>query len=881
MSTTAKKIVPFKLNGKEVTAPEGMVIIEAAKQHGVEISNLCYNRNLKPFAACRTCMVEVNVDGKKELVYSCTHPLAEGMEVNTNTEETDRYNKSCLEMLLVEHPLDCPICDKSGVCPLQDNTEMLSLHNGRFEINRRNEPSIKTNPIIEFYLNRCIMCGLCVRACDEIQGVQALDFHKRGMKVGIGTANDEPLDCEFCGQCITVCPTGALMDMTSGARGLAALFTNTDTTCNYCSWGCSLKLESKKGQVLRIEAHPEAGVGINQSNLCAKGRFGHGIIHSDQRIQTPLMNQGGQFKEISWHEALEIIADRARSTVNRSGPETVAGLAGEKLTNEEAYLFQRLFRGVLGSNQVTNLAHLRAPYLNRFLLECFDNGIRSKPITELEEADVSLIFNSDLPSEYPVGGNSVRKSAIFTGGDVIIANPRHVVFHNEAQVDIRLHYRLGSDAWVANRLSRILIDRGLIDTAKVKAAVGNYDALVESLAACTAEETLKQTGLDDTTLTLAAERFGRNADRFILIGNDILDSGQGEATLNALLNLAILVHAGGEGSISIYPPREHCNSQGVNDMGATPDHLPGYNAAEDQAAVNHLAGVWKRESLDLSQPRLAHDLFENCATGKIKFLHIAGEDPVQSYYKGNLVKDALTTVPFLVVQDIFMTETAKLADIVLPTSTFAEKDGSYTNMTRHVQRVASAVLPQAGSKPDFDIFLDLAAALGQPFVFSSASEVQKEIEQAAPIYKGTFPGNRSLQWKPLSAGGRPGFRIGESREAPAAKEGYPFQLISNNHMFHIGGYSQHAPSLVEIGPECIAEIHPEDAAELGVGEGDRIAVTSETSEVEVPVRLSGVSPRGTVYIPKNWPQTPVNRLRNGEEGPVSVRVTRAASGNAP
>jgi len=579
MSTVEKKIVSFKLNGEEATAPEGMVIIEAAKNHGVEITNLCYQKNLKPFAACRTCMVEtISADGKKDLVYSCTQPVAEGIEVNTNTNETDRYNKACLEMLLVEHPLDCPICDKSGVCPLQDNTEALSLHNGRFEINRRNEPSITSNPIIEFYLNRCIMCGLCVRACDETQGVQALDFHQRGMKVGIGTANDEPLDCEFCGQCITVCPTGALMDQTSKARGLAALYTNTDSTCNYCSWGCSIQLQTKKGEVMRIEAHTaDKDVGINSGNLCAKGRFGHGIIHNDDRIQTPLINQGGDFKAITWSEALEIIAERAQATVNRSGPDTVAGIGGERLTNEEAYLFQKLFRELLGSNQVNNLANLRAPYVNRFMLNCFDNGIQSKPITEIEEADVVLVFNSDLPSEYPVAGNSIRKAAIFTKTDVIIANPRKVIFKNEAPIDIRLNYSLGADAAVAKRLARIIVDRNLVDTAKLQATLSNYSQLVESLGNCTAEETQQATGIPDDVLNRAAERFARNADRFILIGNDIFDTGQGEDILNALFNLALLLHVGGEGSVSIYPPREHCNSQGVNDMGVTPEFLPGHN----------------------------------------------------------------------------------------------------------------------------------------------------------------------------------------------------------------------------------------------------------------------------------------------------------------
>jgi len=293
MSTVVKKTVHFKINGEEASAPEGTVIIEVAKQHGVEITNLCYNRKLKPFAACRTCMVDIRTpEGKKELVYSCTQPVAEGIEIFTSTEETDRYNGACLEMLLVEHPLDCPICDKSGVCPLQDNTEALQLANGRFEIQRRNEPSDKSNPLIEFYLNRCIMCGLCVRACDEIQGVQALDFHERGMKTTIGTANQEPLDCEFCGQCITVCPTGALMDMSSQERGLAALFKTNHSICGYCSWGCTVQIETKKNKVARFVGDETNDLGINEGNLCAKGRFGHGIVHNENRIKSPLMNVG-------------------------------------------------------------------------------------------------------------------------------------------------------------------------------------------------------------------------------------------------------------------------------------------------------------------------------------------------------------------------------------------------------------------------------------------------------------------------------------------------------------------------------------------------------------------------------------------------------------
>ena len=859
MSTVVRKTVNFKINGKDASAPEGTVIIEAAKQHGVEVTNLCYNRKLKPFAACRTCMVDVrSADGKKELVYSCTHPVAEGIEVFTDTEETDRYNGACLEMLLVEHPLDCPICDKSGVCPLQDNTEALQMSNGRFEIQRRNEPSDKSNPLIEFYLNRCILCGLCVRACDEIQGVQALDFHQRGMKSMIGTANQEPLDCEFCGNCITVCPTGALMDMSSQERGLAALFKTNNSICGYCSWGCTVQMESKKNKVTRFVGDETPGEGINEGNLCSKGRFGHGIIHNENRIKSPLINFGGTFKEVSWDEAIKTIIDRVQATINRNGPETVVGIGGEKLTNEENFLFQKLFRELYGSNQLTNLANMRAPYVNQFMVRCFENDINSKPVTELENSDVVLVFNSDLPSEYPVGGNSVRKGTIFSGTDVIIANPRKVVFKSESNIDIRLNYSLGSDMTVANRIARILIDEGIVNTANVKLAVPNYDELIQSLAPYTAEAAQQATGLSDEVLTRAAKRFGRTADRYILIGNDIFDSGQGEDVLNALLNLSILVHHGAEGSVSIFPPREHCNSQGVNDMGCTPDFLPGYQPVPDHFGTNNPAS----------------DLLENCTNGTIKFLHIAGEDPVHSYYKGEKIKNALNTVPFLVVQDVYMTDTAKMADVILPATTYAEKEGSFTNMTRHVQKVTPATLPQGQSRTDHDIFTQLANVFGKPFPNSAVSDVQDEISKTVPIYNGTLPGSKSVQWAPDGFKQNPGFRVTEARQETSQKEGFAFKLVSNNHMFHIGSYTQYAKALTDIGPDCVAELNPEDARALGIGDGDRIMIESDMHRIEVPVILSTVTAKGTVYVPKNWVAVQLNLLRNGEEGPVSIKISK-------
>ena len=568
------------------------------------------------------------------------------------------------------------------------------------------------------------------------------------------------------------------------------------------------------------------------------------------------MNVGGNFQEVTWDEALRTIADRMQATVNRSGPDSLAAIGSEKLTNEENYLLQKLYRNILGSNQLNNLANIRAPYLNQFMLDCFDNGIPSQSITKLQEADVVLVFNSDLPSEYPVGGNSVRFGTIFNNTDILIANPRRVVFESEAKVDVRLTYKHGADLAVASRLTRIIIDNKLIDIEKVKASVDNFDELVKSLSNYTAKNTEKLTGLPNDVLTLAAEKFARDADKFVLIGNDVLDTGQGEEVLNALLNLCTLVNFGNKGSVSIYPPREHCNSQGVNDMGLTPEFLPGYQPASGDKKS---------------------DLFESCKDGTTKFLYIAGEDPIGSFYRPQLVKEALKTVPFLIVTDIFMTETTKMADLILPSSTYAEKDGTFTNMSRHVQGVASAVLPQGTSKPDFDILIELAETLGKPFEHSTLLEIQQEIEQAAPIYQGVFPGKESKQWIPATSNKKPALKINSTENtAEISHENYPFTLQTNNHMFHIGSYSQRAKALVDIGPECIAEIHPEDAKGLGVSSGDQVIIESSSNKVEVKIKTTKITSPGMIYVPKNWPEVAVNDLRNGEEGLIQVKVSKSS-----
>ena len=311
-------------------------------------------------------------------------------------------------------------------------------------------------------------------------------------------------------------------------------------------------------------------------------------------------------------------------------------------------------------------------------------------------------------------------------------------------------------------------------------------------------------------------------------------------------------------------------------MGCTPEFLPGYRPITDSNALSSLASEWGVDSLQFSSDNPANDLLRNCADGTIKFLHIAGEDPVHSFYKGSEIKNALQTVPFLVVQDVYMTETAKLADIILPTTTYTEKEGSFTNMTRHVQKVTPATSPQNQSRTDHDIFVQLAEVFGNKLKNFSVAEVQDEISKMVPIYKGTLPGTKSRQWSPEGFKHAPCFQISDAPQVTKRKKEFPFQLVSNNHMFHIGSYTQYAKALTDIGPECVAELHPEDAEALGVNDGDRIMIESSTHKVEVPMVANTVTVKGMVYLPKNWVEIPVNMLRNGEEGPVSIKISKAS-----
>ena len=383
------KTINLVIDDKPIIAPEGTNIFQASLDNGIYIPGLCYHPKLSQFGGCRLCMVEVT-ERRTGHRFACAHPVSEGMIVKVNTPKVIQYRKSVMEFLLAHHPLDCPTCDKAGECGLQDVTHELNLFPGRYKTVRMDAPVIRDNPLLELNRNRCILCGRCVKACKEIEGVGAIDFQNRGIKTVIGTAFDRPLNCSFCGGCTAVCPTGAWQDRTLGFKGRPWEFNKTPTICPYCAVGCTVVLNTKMESVRRITS--DDYLGINEGNLCVKGRFGHEFIHSPERIKTPLIRKNGELYPTSWDEAIEYVAKRFQQIINEHGGTAIGGIGSEKCTNEDNYLFQKFCRTVLGTNNIDNMANIKSPALNGLMYEAVINGMTSASLKEIEHANTLFLL---------------------------------------------------------------------------------------------------------------------------------------------------------------------------------------------------------------------------------------------------------------------------------------------------------------------------------------------------------------------------------------------------------------------------------------------------------------------------------------------------------
>ncbi len=876
-----EKLVRLRINGKDLEIPAGTTILAAAASVGIEIPHLCFHPELSPAGVCRLCLVEAN----GRLLTSCYHQVEEGMDVRTDTERLRRLRKLNLELILSDHPQDCLTCERNGSCALQRYAYEFGITESRFsgpDHARRELPKREDNPFIRYEPEKCILCGRCVRACEEIQARGVLDFAFRGFSTQVTTAFGDPLtksNCEFCGQCVAVCPTGALTEKERRFKGREWELEAVETVCPYCGCGCAIKIHKKGNRLVKVSS------GYRGFRLCVKGRFGLSFIHREDRLKHPLIRGGNAFREASWEEALTVVAEKLLEIREKYGPAAIAGLASAKCTNEENYLFQKLMRAVLGTDNVDHCARLCHAPTVAGLSAALGSGAMTNSIEEIIDADCILVTGSNTTEAHPIVAQEIKR-AVRRGASLIVVDPREIELASHAHFYLRP--RPGTDvAWI-NGFCHVILREGLWDEEFVHERCENFEEFAKSLEKYTPEHVEKLTGIPAELLREAAHAYGRAERAMIFYAMGLTQHTHGTENVLAIANLALLTGNLGRKSTGINPLRGQNNVQGACDMGALPGLLPGYQRLSDPLVREKFERAWGRSLPE--QPGLTVvEMFQAILAGKVKAMLIMGENPMVSDPEIAHVAEALKQLEFLAVLDIFPNETTQYAHVILPAATFAEKDGSFTNTERRVQRGRKVFDPPGEARADWEILCQLSRRLGYPLDYSRPSQIMEEIASLVPIYGGISYArleHQGIQW-PCPTPDHPGtpylhkdrFPRGKGRfhaveyrdSAELPGQEFPFLLTTGRNLWHYHSRTMtgRVPGLVELSPEAYVEINPEDAASLGICEGAKVRVASRRGSIAVVAKVTETVPKGVVFIPFHFGEQAANLLTQAALDPVA------------
>lgn len=812
-------MVNLTIDGKQVTVEKDATIYDAAKACGVKIPILCHDKKLHPFGGCRMCLVEVE-QMKGRLIPACTTPVTEGMIVQTTTDEIVKARKLVLELLLLKHPIDCPVCDAAGDCDLQNLTYEYKVNCNRFSDEKFDHAIDYDNPLIERDMNRCIHCGKCARICDEIVSYGAYTFINRGIEAKMGTEFDGPLNCEFCGSCVSVCPVGALNSRPFKFKARWWALNKVKSVCSYCGTGCQLTLGVKDGKVLTTVY--DENQGFHNGQLCTRGRFGYQFVNSEKRLTTPLVRRNGKLQEATWGEALELVTSRLRA--GQSDPNAVAALATPRLTNEELFLFEKLFRGTVGTDNIDHSAGFAHEALTKGAKASFGVAASPSEIADVQKANLLLVVKSDAYETHPVIGFEINLGVKRKGIELRIVSDKKGKLTRLPGAKTTVHAP-GSEVALFNALCKSVIDQGLAaegvaGLAELKAAVANASA--------------EQAGVSAEEIAALAKEFAAAEKALIILPIGQGYPGHNAALASAAANLAILTGKIGKEGSGLLIMGEKNNSQGAADLGIYP------------------------KSTGLS----AAAIVDACANGNVKTLFVAGENPVVSYPNRKKVEKALEQVEFMVVADLFLTETAQLADVVLPVCSFAEKSGTFTSLGRRVQMVRKAVPAVGLAKTDFEVLSTLSANLGGAR-YANQAEVFAEIAATVPAYKGLSQGALGDTGAVLPVSLSPKLvPVAGKATAPAAGK---LALVTGSALYHCGTMSRFGEGPMYVCPDAYAELSAADAAALKIAEGDRVTVTSGTGSIEVAAKVGKRVPQGVVFAPYHFGEGSVNTVTDGAE----------------
>jgi len=880
----------LSIDGNELKARAGQTILQVALENGISIPHLCYDPRLTPTGGCRLCLVEI--EGQAGVHTSCTRVVGSGMIVRTNTDTIHDLRKTTLELLISEHNLICATCDKDGDCLLQDYAYEYDIDDKRF-------PPVYLQPEAENYTSgskaivydpsKCIRCQRCVKICSDVQVVTALTMRGRAGDIQVTTGFDVELNdspCEVCGQCIGSCPTNALYERAASGQGKVKDFIQTRTTCPYCGVGCQLDINvsRKTNQIVRVTS--EVGCIPNDGNTCVKGRFGMDFVGSEDRLKKPLIKENGSFREATWGEAVELVASRFTEIKERHGADSLAGLSSAKTTNEDNYIMQKFIRAVIGTNNVDHCARLCHASTVAGLARAFGSGAMTNSIEELRRASLVFVIGSNTTECHPVIGILIRQAVVSGDSKLIVADPRRISLAKIAS--LHLQQRPGTDVALINAMMNVIIKEGLEDRDFIEQRTEDFDKLKEEVSAMSPDMASKITGIPAEDIREAARLYAGASSASIVYSMGITQHTTGTDNVLSLANLAMLTGNVGKECTGVNPLRGQNNVQGACDLGALPNVYSGYQAVNDPSIKDKFESAWSAELSD--QPGLTVvEIMQAAAEGGIRGLYIMGENPMLSDPDINHVADALKAVEFLVVQDVFLTETAEQADVVLPSCSFAEKDGTFTNTERRVQRVRKAISPPGEAREDWRIICEVANRMGYPMSYDDASAIQDEIASLTPIYGGIAYDRLEdvgLQWpcpdrehagtKFLHEGrftrGKGKFHAVSflpPKEMP--DEEYPLILTTGRMLehWHTGTMSRRCDVLNDLVPHGTLEINPDDASAIGIKNGEKVIVSSRRGRIEVPAGIMDRIKIGTVFLAFHFREHPANALTIAALDPIA------------
>jgi len=885
MSTAVK----VSINGRAIEVPAGTLVTDAARMAEVHVPIFCAHSKLPPLGACRICVVEVGMpklgpdrkpvlgpDGQPEIAWmpkvqtGCTTTVADGMQVQTESAVAVKARQGVMEFLLVNHPLDCPVCDEGGECQLQDLAFAFGQDFSRMDEAKRTFESESLGPVVKKEANRCIVCMRCVRYCDEVMGDDALTAHQRGVWTEISSFNRQPLECEQCGNCIEVCPVGALTALPYRFKARPWDLRQHITICPYCSNGCSVRLGVRHDEVLRARGTEFRGV--NQEYLCVRGRFGYEFVHSTERLSAPLTRLGGSLAPSSFDEAVTLAATRLREIAAVHGPQSVAFLGGEKLNLEEQYLFQKLARAVVGTSNVDARTRFTARVSGSAILSATGGGRPQITLADVAAAQEVLVLGDDLQGEGPFAQAQIIRGQHQTKLHVTVAHPRRVKLAREKFEGAWLGYRPGSEAALLHGLTRAALDLG--EPADVPEAVKkSLAALKGALAAWTPEKVEKETGLKASELAAAAKRLRDAGRKAVLFGRAFTEHPEAPALLQAIENLGWATGALATARSSVMYVGPQHNSQGALDMGLTPDTLPGYGAPGNAGDRKPFEQQW---GCALPAPGLsAPEVLAAAAEGRIKALWIASDHWLRSAPDRALAEKALEKAELVIVNEMFLTETAEKAHVVFPVASFAEKEGVVVNCERRLQKSVRAMPPRRGTRADWEVFQAVAQAMGAKWSYRAAEDVFREIARLVPIYRGVL-------WAALLPEGLTWAqeRVAPSVAMPAggkAAAGEGLWLLSGGVLFLQGSLSHRGRLLPQLAKEARAALHPDEARRLGLAEGDAVELEGPAGRLALPVTLDASVPAGSVFVPYAYAGVELNRLGAPVGAGLRVKARRAAA----